>query len=265
MEKEERSATLDPNLSRRLHRALIVGKEELYRVLEEPSMEVLATALKNRALDGNHLLVLLKRRDLSEELLKAVYRLDLLADSHELKVALVRNPSTPGQIIAALLPQLYLFELATLCSLPGVTPDQKLAAERAIIQRLPVTPLGNKLTLARRGTPSVTEALLREGEPRLLEACLDSPRLKEAALFRFLTGATASAETVSMVARHPRWKNRPNLRLVILKNPKTPAIWFTLHLPQLPLNDVKGLLLSNRLSSLQKSLVEEELKRRGIK
>lgn len=263
MDKTAKVVTLDPGQARRLHRALTAGKEELFQVLEESSMEVLAAALRNPALDHNHLLALLKRRDLSEELLKGVYRLEKFAASRELKVAMVRNPNTPGVLLAALLPHLYLFELVSLCSLPGVTPDQKLAAERAIIQRLPTTPLGNKLTLARRGTAAVAEALTREGDPRLLEACLDSPHLKEAAVFRFLSSANASAETISMVARHPRWKGRLNLRLAILKNPRTPAVWFTLFLPQLSLSDVKGLLLSQRLPLPQKKLVEDELKRRG--
>lgn len=258
-----KASTLDLDLSRRLHRALTAGKAELFQVLDDPSMEVLSASLRNPALDDNHLLALLKRRDLSEDLLKAVYRLEKFAASHELKIAMVRNPHIPGPLLAALIPHLYLFELVSLCYLPGVTPDQKLAAERAIIQRLPTTPLGNKLTLARRGTAAVAEALFREGDPRLLEACLDSPYLKEAALFRFLGGANASAETISMVARHPRWKGRANLRLAILKNPRTPAVWFTLLLPQLSLIDVKGLLLSPRLPPQQKKLVEDELKRRG--
>jgi hypothetical protein len=263
MDDAGQSATIDLDLSRRLHRALTAAKEELYQVIEDPSMEVLSAALKNPALDTNHLLALLKRRDLAEELLRAVCRLDAVGESHELKIALVRNPRTPGAITTTLLPHLYLFELVTICTLPGVPPDQKVAAERAILQRLPTTPLGNKLTLARRGTAAVTEALIREGDIRLMEACLDSPQLKEAAVFRFLTGASASAESISMVARHPRWKDRPNVRLAILRNPRTPAVWFPLLLPRLNLNEVKGLFLSPRLTAPQKKLVDDELKRRG--
>jgi hypothetical protein len=264
MANTAKSATLDLNLSRRLYRALTAGREELFQVLEDPAMEVLAAALKNPVLDTNHLLVLLKRRDLSQDLLKAVYRLAQVGENHELKVAMVRHPNTPGTLLAALLPHLYLFELVNICYLPGVTPDQKIAVERAIVQRLPLTPLGNKLTLAHRGTAPVMETLLREGDPRLMQACLDSPHLKESAIFSFLNGAKASAETISMVARHPRWKNRPNLKLAILKNPKTPGIWFTLYLPQLNLADLKGLLVSGRLTPSQKKLVEDELKRRGL-
>ena len=263
MEDSAKVACLDRNLSQRLYHALTTGTEDLYRVIEDPSMDVLAAALKNRAIDGTHLGRLLKRHDLSEDLLKAAYRLEIVAESHELNVALARNPGTPAAVLTMLLPHLYLFELMNVCYLTGVTPDQKLAAERAIIQRLPSISLGNKLTLARRGTAALVETLLKEGDPRLLEACLDNAHLKEAAVFSFLNGGNASAETISMVARHPRWKSRANLRGAILKNPRTPGIWYTLFLPQLNPVDVKALLGSSRLTSPQKKLVEDELKRRG--
>ncbi len=262
MENAAKSACLDGDLGRRLHRALTAGKEELFLVLEDSSGEVLHAALKNPQLDDNHLLALLKRRDLAEDLLKGVSRLKEVAESHPLKLALVKNPVTPGPLVQTLLPHLYLFELVDVCFIPGVTPDQRLAAERAIIQRLPTTPLGNKLTLARRGTSAVVEALLKEGDSRLTEACLANPRLTEAAVFQFLSGPAANAESISAVARHPRFKNRPNLQLAILRNPKTPAVWFTLFLPHLGSHDVHGLLVSRRLSPPQKKLVTDELKRR---
>lgn len=263
MEGPAKSANLDQNLSRRLHRALTAGTEELYLVMEDRSMEVLQTALKNPLLNEEHLLALLKRRDLTGDFLTTVYRDDRAAASHRLKVALVHTPQTPGAVVLALLPHLYLFELLAVCFLPGASPDQRLAAERAIIQRLPTTPLGNKLTLARRATAAVVEVILKEGDSRLIEACLDNPRLREAAVFQFLGSASATAETISMVARHSRWKGRPNLLLALLKNPKTPAVWFNLHLSRLSVADINGLLASRRLNPSQKRLVTEELKRRG--
>jgi hypothetical protein len=264
MDGKRAQENLDEELSRRLYRALTAGKDELFRVIEDKSMEVLGAALKNPLFHENHLLAMLERRDLSEEIMKAVYRLPIVGESHELKVAIAKNPGTPSHLNLALLPQLRLFEIVAICHLPGVTPDQKMAAERAIIQRLPLTPLGNRLTLARRSTSAVVEALIREGDPRVVEVCLDNPQLKESALFRFLNGPNATAEGISAVARHPRWKNRPNLRLAILKNPRTPPVWFTLFLPHLTIGDIRGVLASKKLGPSQKRLIEEEMVRRGL-
>ena len=262
MENSAKNASLDSLLSQRFYIALTAGKDEIFQVMADPSMEVLQTALKNPLLDDNHLLALLKRRDLSEELLKTIAKLPMVAESHDLKVAVVHNPGTPDHVTLEFLPHLHLFELVDICYLVGVTPDQKLAAERAIIQRLPTTPLGYKITLARRSTSAVVEALVKEGDPRFLDACLSNPHLKEPAIFQFLNGPNATPDGISAVARHPRWKGRLTLQLAVLKNPKTPPVWFTLFLPRLSAAELKGILASSRISQAQKKLVSDELNRR---
>jgi len=256
---------LDIGLARRLHQALTAGSEELFQLILDPAPEVLRALLKNPQLDEEHLLALLKRRDLSEDLLRTIGLKEREQSSHRLKLALVKNPATPGPVILGLLPHLHLFELVTICFLPGVTPDQKVAAERNIIQRLPNLELGHKITLARRATSDVVAAILKEGTSPLMEPCLNSPRLKEVAVLQFLSGATATAETISMIARHPRWQSRPNLRLAILRNHRTPAIWFTLFLPKLRRPDLNNLLAGRRLTPAQKQLVQDELQRRAGK
>lgn len=252
----------DPDLAKRLHRALTAGSEELHLVLQDPVMEVVRSALKNRNLGEEHLLALLKRRDLNEDLLKAVHQLPISGESHRLQLALVRNPGTPGPVVLAILPRLHLFELIDLCYVPGITPDQKFAAERAILQRLPTTELGNKMTVARRATAAVVGEILKGGEAPLVEICLASPHLREVAVLQFLSGPSATAETITMIARHQKWQTRPNLRLAILKNQRTPEIWFRQFLPGLRTPDVGNLLLSKHLSPGQRKLVEEEMRRR---
>lgn len=263
MADNAQNSNFDPDLARQLYEVLSATKEQLYLALQSPSMEVLRAAIRNPALDEAHLLTLLQRRDLSEDLLKWIHKLPVTGQSHNLKVALIKNPNTPGTIVSILLPHLYLFELITVCYLPGVTPDQKVAAERAIIQRIPTTPLGNKLTLARRATAPIVEVLLKEGDAQIVDICLSNPRLKESSIFQFLSSAKANAENISMIARHPRWKTRPNIIGAILKNPKTPLIWFELFLPSFSSAELKKLLSSNRLNQAQKKTVEEALKHRG--
>jgi len=252
--------TLDTATAKLLHKALTESGEELLQIVRQAPPEILQAALRNPALAENHLSALLKRRDLGEDLIKNICKLTLTGTSHNLKVAIARNPNTPAPQLLAILPQLHLFELLNLCLLPEITPDQKVAAERVIIQRLPLTPLGNRLTLARRATSALLEALIKEGDPRLVEICLANPRLKEGTLFQFVRSGAATAETISMIARSPRWQNRPTLREAILSNPKTPLVWFTLWLPGMKLPEIKRLVLSNRLTVAQKKAVEERLK-----
>ena len=260
---EKQKSDFDPGFTKKSQAGLTASGDELFQLLLDPDSNFLQILLKNPQITEDHLLVLLKRRDLSETLINSLYKKYQPSLSHRTLLALVKNPATSGTLMRNLLPQLRLFELLDICFLPGVTPDQKFAAERTILQRLPTTPLGNKITLVRRGTTNIVAELMKEGHPQLFEACLGSSRLREVAIYQFLRGATSSAETISMVARHKRWNQRPNLRLAILKNQKTPEIWFTLWLPKIHNHILKQLSAAYRSNPKRKRLVDIELKKRG--
>lgn len=256
VEGSAKNAPVDQNLSHGFRYALTADKDQLFTIVQTADEDVLKAALRNPSLDEHHLQNLLKRRGLGE-IPAAIYASKRLIESYLVKFALVCHPETPSHIVLTLLPLLFILDLLKLCQIPGITSDARLAAERSIIQRMPTQPLGTKLTLAHRGSATVVEALLREGHQNVLEACLDNPHLKEGSLYQFLTSAQANAESISVVARHNRWKSRPNIRLAILKNPRTPAIWFTIFLPGLPPATLRDLLASPRLTFAQKELVRQ--------
>lgn len=260
MNKQEHP--LNEDLATKLIHALTGNAESLFQSILDPDLEVISAALKNPALSEDHLLALLKRRDLSEDIPNKIYQRNKKKLSHRLMLAIVKNRATSDIIFRTLLPQLHLFELVDVCFLPGSTADRKLSAERNILQRLPTTPLGSKISLSRRASANVVTELLKEGNPLLTETCLSSPRLKEAAIYQLLTGSRATAEIISMIARHSRWNQRPNLRMAILRNNHTPEIWFTLWLPKLSLPILKQLAAGHKLTPPKKRLVTNELKRR---
>lgn len=57
------------------------------------------------------------------------------------------------------------------------------------------------------------------------------------------------------------WVREPSQAVLrtLLKNRRTPMLWFTLFLPSLHRSDLKALLLSRQLTSRQKSLVKKAL------
>lgn len=255
------SSTLDTDLVHRLKQALTVKGDGLKTVLLDPSAEVLHAALKNISMAEEHLLQLLKRQDLSSDLLKAISK-HKLSQSHHVTVAMIRNTSLPPMLAKQLMAKLHLFELLNLCILPGQSSDIRAAAEYSICQRLPSEPLGNKISLAKRATTNLLLPLLKEGHPQIIEATLENPRLQESAIFQFLSSSSTSPHTVSIVARHPRWGKRKNLQRAILKNHHTPHVWFIHLLPTLPTMEVRNLLHSNRLRTNQKVWIKEYLDQR---
>ena len=251
------------NKTLRMRSAMEADQEELFQFMQTQDGDMLLAALRNPRLDENHLLTLLKRRNLPDDLFETLYASKRLLESYNVTRALACHPDTPAHISQTLLPRFYIFDLVKVCETPAIGPDLRILAERCIIQRLAAQPLGNKLTLARRGSAVVVEALLMEGTPMLVDACLANPRLKEGAVHRFIAAHASTAETISMVARNTRWKTRPEIRLAILKNPRTPAIWFTAFLPALSPRIMKELMTSPRLTPEQKGLVRKVLRRRG--
>lgn len=257
-ESAANNTVIDQKLSQGLQQALTADKDQLFSIVQSAGEDVLMAALRNPNLDQQHLQTLLKRRGLGD-LPAVIYARKRLLENYPVKFALACHPETPSHIVLALLPLLYIFDLLKICQMTGISADVQLAAERNIIQRIPAQPLGTKLTLARRGSAAVAEALLREGLPNVVEACLDNPHLKEGSLHQFLLSASATAESVSMVARHSRWKCRPNIRLAILKSPRTPLIWYTLFLPGLAQATLRDLLASPRLTFAQKELIRQAM------
>lgn len=261
-EMHPQQSLITPELVQRLQRALLAEGDELFSLVQDGSSEVLRALLKNRHLAEEHCLALLRRRNLAEDLLKALHSHEIAAASYRLKVALAAHPRTPTSVLQALWPHLHLFDLLGICLLPGTTPDQKLAAERAIVQRLPGVPIGNRITLARRAPSTLLVELLSGGEAQVFAAALDNPRLKEGGLVQYLSGGRATAPAIVMIFGHPRWKKLPSIRLTLLKHPQTPEAIFRQLLPSCPLAELKNLRLSNRLTSSQKHLLTDELQRR---
>jgi len=261
----QRETKITAEQAARLQAALTANAEELFQLVLSPHPEVLTALLRNPQFKEEHILALLKRKDLSEDLIKAIFQRRANKLSHNLRLALAKNPATSGNLVRSILPHLRLFELVDLCFLPGSGGDLRVAAEREIIVRLPTAPLGNKLTLARRATSTVVAELLQEGDAQLVDVCLNSPRLREAAVFKFINGSRSNAENLSQVARNSRWSQRPNLRMALLKNRRTPVIWFTLWLPKLRAGELRQLAGSRRMAPAQKRILDEQLQQRGLR
>lgn len=243
-------------------RVLTAEGDELSALLREADPDLVRGALRNPLLSETQLLVLLRRPKLTEGVIRGIQRAPGAAGSRRIKIALAGHPAAPPPLVAELLGQLHLLELAEVMRLPGTNADHKAAAQQAILKRLPDSELGIKITLARRCAPAVLEALLAEGEPRLVSAVLANPTLGESNLLAHFRSPAASAETISAIFRHPRWGVRPKLRLAALGNRKTPPVWFTLFLPALPTREIRRLIGSKGLAPRQLEAVQEELAKR---
>src|SRR5713101_2080830 len=176
----------DPK-SKDRERALVATGEELAILLHHHAADVLLALLDNPALDETQLCLLLERKDLPAAVLEEIGRRKPLLKNYRVKRALAFHPRSPRLVSLRLLRDLYLMDLVQLTFLPGIPTELKRNAEDQLIARLPQLPLGQKITLARRGPARAAGALLAEGHAHILAVVLDNAYLTESQILKALS------------------------------------------------------------------------------
>src|ERR1700737_2357364 len=246
-------------------RALVATGEELAVLLHDPSADVLLALLDNPALDETQLCLLLERKNLPGEILEEVARRKPLLKSYRVKRSLAFHPRTPRLISLRLLRDLYLMDLVQAAILPGVSAELKRNAEDQLLARLPQLPLGQKITLARRGPARVAGALLAEGHPHVLSVVLDNPHLTEAQILKVLSREKLPSGVIPAVAQHRKWSREYNVRLALVRHSASTLSTILAYLPELTVSDLRELASPGIVSESLRKYLPAEIQRRTRK
>ena len=119
--------------------------------------------------------------------------------------------------------------------------------------------LGERISLARRAAETVAAALLLDKESRVLQAALENPRLTEAAIVKVLARPGATTALVQAVCRHGKWSPRQEIRLALLRHPKTPLAHALVFAHSMPPALVRDILHGSQVSEKVKSYLRKEL------
>lgn len=242
----------DSSSSRDLQaRVLAAGEDELLSLLDSGS------------LDESLLSLLLDRLDISSKVVSAVAAVPGSIANEAIRFRLARHPHSPRRIALSLLRQLFLFDLVRVSLIPSTPAEIRRAAEEILITRVPSLPIGQKLTLARRGPSRVAGALLAEGHPQAIKLALDSAFLTESQVLKVLANAAVPPRVVAAIAQHPRWAILYNVRAALVRNPHTPASCLLAILPNLTMRDLKDIAALETLSPHAKTYIRKELTRRS--
>src|SRR5258707_10944615 len=164
------------------------------------------------ALTEDFALALLKRADLSVEVIEQLAKNTNALKSRKVKIGLASHPKTPRHVSVPLARQFYTFDLMKVALSPTVPADVKVAVDDVLISRLKTVTTGERLTLARRASGRVAAALLLDvetigtkitfdaktvaRETRVMQAALENPRLTEALVINSVLRPAASAALV---------------------------------------------------------------------
>jgi hypothetical protein len=249
--------------SPRLQLARLASADELKQLLHDADEEIVLALLENPNIEEPHLIQLLERLDLSAKVLAAVAAEGKWTASEAVRLRLARHPHTPRRFSIALLRQLFLFDLVRVSLLPSAPAEIRRVAEEIIVTRVPHLPIGEKLTLARRGSARVAGALLAEGHAQAVKLALANAYLNESQVLKVLTKPGVPERVVVAIAQHPKWAYQYNVRVALLRNPHTPAQVVRSFLPNLTLRDLKDALTVDSMPVHVRRFIQQELVRRS--
>lgn len=198
-------------------RARTADRSLIGTLLHHRSREVLEALLENPRLGEKQVAILLSRRDLAREVVARIAENREWMKSYPLKLAVVRHPRTPRHLALPLLKYLYLFDLLAVAATAGVPAELKRQAEEAILLQREGLALGQRLSLARRGSNRIAAGLLLDPDRRVIDAALLNPAMTEHAVTRGLLDHRSHPALTSAIVEHERWAARYGVKLALLR------------------------------------------------
>jgi len=122
--------------------------------------------------------------------------------------------------------------------------------------------LGERKSLARRPPPHLLDKVLADPHPDVIRNLLAAARLTEDDVVRLATKRPGKPEVLQEVARHPRWCQRPRVRLALVMNPATPSELAISMVALLRRNELKSVVEATSLHPALRAAASERLARR---
>jgi hypothetical protein len=175
----------------------------------------------------------------------------------------VLSPRASRGLSLRLLSQLSWRDLAEVAATARVPAAVRLRAESLLREVLRDLRLGDRITLARLATASVLFALLRDDEPRVLEAALLNPRLREQDLLTAVRREDVSRSLIEGCTRSSRWSSNYAVRLALVLQPRTPQPLALLQISSLVPRDLRRVAEAEDLRPLVRAAARTVLERGG--
>jgi hypothetical protein len=237
--------------------------EQLETLLYHRSREVLEAVLGNPHLREAHLMILLARKELGRETVALIVQNQEWMKSYPVKKAALKHPRLPRHLALRLLKFIYPFDLLEIALTPAVAPDLKRLIEDTLLSQCERLAIGQRLSLARRGSSRIAGGLLQDADSRVIRAALDNPSLTDQAVVSALLLETTSPELPGAVLEHTRWSARRTVRLATLRNRHLSLARFAALLTEATRSEWRDLAEDPRVAPPLRSYVANMLRNRS--
>jgi hypothetical protein len=235
------------------------GNQALHDLIASANEGALRSLLENPALDETHLCLLLERKDLSGLFLEEIHKRKEWRASYRVRLRLAVHPHCPRLIAMRLLRELHLMDLVRISLLPTSSMELRRLADERVLAQLPQLPLGQKLTLARRGSARLAAGLVAAGPDQVARIALDNSFLTESQLLKALSKEALPTRIVCSVAKHDKWSKLVNIRVALLRHPHLPLDSAPALVCTLPRREMQDLVGLSQLREGIRALLRDEL------
>jgi hypothetical protein len=212
---------------------------------------------------SEEVLDLLRDRTTPATVLRRIAAESRLTVRREVKVLLVRHPSSPLALSRRFLPYLPWVELAELARDVRVGPVLRRDAERLLEARLPELAVGERISLARGASRRILAALRADPEAPVLRAVLENPRATVSDASALASAPGTPSEILEHLSRHPRFGESPFVRKGLLRNPSVPIPVALRLLDRTPRSELPSLLRDDRVPRIVRLAASRRLDRRS--
>jgi hypothetical protein len=191
---------------------------------------------------------ILRNSHCSERIVRKLLGQTRLRAFYDVRRDLAQHPRTPTAQAMALVRGLYWRDLVAVSQDVRIRPTVRKAAERQLVDRLPGLAVGERVSIARRGSPALLQSLRHDPSPRVIEALMDNPRCSEGVLLPLAVAESAASPVLAALARHRRWGVRYPIRVALCRNARTPVQVALSLLPMLKKTDLRAVTREPRVS-----------------
>ena len=228
--------------------------EVLERVLEHPALspEVVVALLRHPEAPGTAMVRFAEQASgpLLDVLLDSLERLGRWVEVLE---ALLRNPAVPAPVHPAIHRQI---ETAR-------KRDAEGTARKSLLQRIRDLPVGQKLSLAKKGNKDVRAILIRDPNEMIALEVAASPRITDAEILSIAAMRDVSDKVLRYLAGNRKYRQNRQLVLLLLNNPRTPVgVSLGLGIHGLTDRELKELAKNRNISAAVSRAAKQVLDRR---
>ncbi|MEM7246861.1 MAG: hypothetical protein AAF533_16025 [Acidobacteriota bacterium] len=195
--------------------------EEILTSLGSIDLGAFETLLENDAFTEDHVKLLLKDRTLEAELVERISREARFFRRGSIRLGLVMHPKIPRVRGLELVPYLFWRDCLKVATSVRVHPQLRVLAEAQVAERIPELTVGERMSIARLGTRPVIAQLRNDDDLRVISALLQNFRCTEEDVLGIVNQAKNPA-VLSAIVHHGKWKQRPQVKAMLVRNPRLP-------------------------------------------